>query len=88
MAKNNEREVSLESVLWECRVALRGVGTLDKNRDAVISLVFLKFAGDKFTNNESKLKPNLETIQLFWRTPHFIMQETYFILKKLHVGII
>ena len=47
MAKNKEKEVSLESVLWECRVALRGVGSLDKNRDAVISLVFLKFAGDK-----------------------------------------
>ncbi len=40
--------MSLESVLWNCRVALRGVGTTEKNRDAVISLVFLKFAGEKF----------------------------------------
>ena len=39
---------TLEQVLWKCRVDLRGVGSLDNNRDAVISLVFLKFAGDKF----------------------------------------
>ena len=43
-----EVEVSLETVLWNCRVALRGVGTTEKNRDAVIGLVFLKFTGDKF----------------------------------------
>ena len=30
-----EVEVSLETVLWNCRVALRGVGTTEKNRDAV-----------------------------------------------------
>lgn len=46
--KKQEKEVTLEGVLWDCRVALRGVGTTEKNRDAVISLVFLKFAGDKF----------------------------------------
>lgn len=34
--------VSLETVLWNCRVALRGVGTTEKNRDAVIGLVFLE----------------------------------------------
>ena len=33
--------VSLETILWNCRVALRGVGTTEKNRDAVIGLVFL-----------------------------------------------
>ena len=40
-----EKVVSLEDVLWECRVALRGVGSLDKNRNAVISLVFLNLQG-------------------------------------------
>ena len=48
--KTKEKEVTLETVLWNCRVALRGVGTTEKNRDAVIGLVFLKFAGDKFEN--------------------------------------
>lgn len=41
-------EHSLEQVLWNCRVALRGIGSTEKNRDAVIGLVFLKFASDKF----------------------------------------
>ena len=43
MAKKKEQEVSLETVLWNCRVALRGVGSTEKNRDAVIGLAFLKF---------------------------------------------
>ncbi|WP_204988012.1 hypothetical protein [Sporolactobacillus pectinivorans] len=43
-----EKEVSLETVLWNCRVAPRGIGGTEKNRDAVIGLVFLKFAGNKF----------------------------------------
>ena len=39
-AAKKEKEVSLETVLWNCRVALRGVGSTEKNRDAVIGLVF------------------------------------------------
>lgn len=51
-----DKEVSLETVLWNCRVALRGIGSTEKNRDAVISLVFLKFAGDKFERRYQELK--------------------------------
>nr|WP_314783857.1 N-6 DNA methylase [Olsenella uli] len=54
-AKAKKKEFSLEDALWNCRVALRGVGSLEKNRDAVISLVFLKFAGDKFDARRRKL---------------------------------
>ena len=45
MAVKKEISSTLENILWNCRVALRGVGSSEKNRDAVISLVFLKFAG-------------------------------------------
>ena len=48
-AAKKEVQVSLETVLWNCRVALRGIGSTEKNRDAVIGLVFLKFAGDKMS---------------------------------------
>ena len=41
-----EKEVTLEQVLWNCRVALRGIGSTDNNRDAVIGLFFIKFASD------------------------------------------
>ena len=53
-----QKELTLEDALWNCRVALRGVGSIEKNRDAVISLVFLKFAGDKFEARRREL-PNI-----------------------------
>lgn len=58
MAKKKEKkeELSLESVLWNCRVALRGFGSTERNRDAVIGLVFLKFAGDKFEKRREQLE--------------------------------
>jgi type I restriction enzyme M protein len=56
MARNKREEMSsLENVLWNCRVALRGVGSTEKNRDAIIALVFLKFAGDKFEERRKGL---------------------------------
>jgi len=55
VAKKKEEVVSLETVLWNCRVALRGVGSTDKNRDAVIGLCFLKFAGDKFEKRRAEI---------------------------------
>ena len=50
-----EVELTLEDALWNCRVALRGVGSIEKNRDAVISLVFLKFASDKFEARRAEI---------------------------------
>ena len=50
-----QKELTLEDALWNCRVALRGVGSIEKNRDAVISLVFLKFTGDKFEARRREL---------------------------------
>jgi len=58
VGEKNEKEedVNLESVLCDCRVALKRVGTTEKNRDTIISLVFLKFAGDKFKKHSEKIK--------------------------------
>lgn len=58
MAKNKDKveELSLESVLWNCRVSLRGFGSTERNRDAVIGLVFLKFAGDKFEKRKAQIE--------------------------------
>ena len=58
--------LSLESVLWNCRVALREYGSTEKNRDAVIGLVFLKFAGDKFEQRRE------EIIQEHYNSPGLI----------------
>ena len=47
MAKTTkkDKEVSLSDVLWNCRNALRGVGSTEKNRDAVIfrEIVYIFF---------------------------------------------
>lgn len=76
------KEVTLESVLWDCRVSLRGVGTLDKNRDAVISLVFLKFAGEKFNKRREEIIKKYGDIPAFVDKPSFYKSENVFYLKE------
>lgn len=80
--KKQEKEVTLESVLWDCRVALRGVGTTEKNRDAVISLVFLKFAGDKFDKRRDEIKKEYGDIPMVCEKPAFYNAENVFFLKE------
>ena len=82
MAKDKEKTVSLEDVLWDCRVSLRGVGSLDKNRDAVISLVFFKFAGDKFKKCREQIIKEYGDIPAFVEKPSFYNAENVFYLKE------
>lgn len=74
MAKKETKdtEVTLEEVLWQCRVALRGVGGTDKNRDAVISLVFIKFVSDKFE------KRRKEIIDKYGDNPVFVEKDSFY----------
>lgn len=80
--KTKEKEVSLETVLWNCRVALRGVGTAEKNRDAIITLVFLKFAGDKFEKRRQEIINKHGEIAEFLDEPAFYNAENVFYLKE------
>ena len=77
-----EVEVSLETVLWNCRVALRGVGTTEYNRDAVIGLVFLKFSGDKFEKRRKELQEQYGDIPAFLEKPSFYNAANVFYLKE------
>ena len=74
MAKSPKKksELTLEQALWNCRVELRGVGTLETNRDAVISLVFLKFAGDKFEKRRNVL------IERYGENPVFLENVAFY----------
>lgn len=81
-AKKKEVQVSLETVLWNCRVALRGVGSTEKNRDAVISLVFLKFAGDKFEKRRQELLDQYGDIPAFLEKVSFYNAVNVFYLKE------
>lgn len=81
-AKKKEEAVSLETVLWNCRVALRGVGSTDKNRDAVIGLCFLKFAGDKFGKRRAELIEQYGEIPAFLEKASFYNAVNVFYLKE------
>ena len=82
VAKKKEEAVSLETVLWNCRVALRGVGSTDKNRDAVIGLCFLKFAGDKFEKRRADLIAQYGDIPAFLEKASFYNAVNVFYLKE------
>jgi len=81
-AKKKEEVVSLETVLWNCRVALRGVGSTEKNRDAVIGLCFLKFAGDKFEKRRAELVEKYGNIPAFLEKVSFYNAENVFYLNE------
>lgn len=75
-------ELSLEQVLWNCRVALRGIGSTEKNRDAVIGLVFLKFASDKFEKQRASLKEQYGDVPAFLEKPSFYNADNVFYLDE------
>lgn len=74
-AAKKTKEVTLSEVLWNCRNALRGVGSTEKNRDAVIGLAFLKFAGDKFE------KRRAEIIEEFGENTPFLEKDAFYSSK-------
>ena len=81
-AVKKEKEVTLETVLWNCRVALRGVGSTEKNRDAVIGLVFLKFAGDKFEKRRQEIIDEYGDVPIFLEKVSFYNAANVFYLKE------
>ncbi|MGM1032752.1 MAG: N-6 DNA methylase [Bacillota bacterium] len=84
MAKKNvAKEQTLESILWNCRNALRGtVGGNEKNRDAVMGLVFLKFAGDKFEKRREAIRAQYGDVPAFLEKASFYLSENVFYLSE------
>lgn len=81
MAKK-ETEVTLEQVLWNCRVALRGFGSFEKNRDAVIGLAFLKFASDKFEKRRKEIIEEYGEVQVFLEKVSFYNSKNVYYLDE------
>lgn len=55
------KELTLNAILWNCRDILRGKVEKADNRNAVLSLAFLKFAGDKFLARREELAGELKS---------------------------
>mgnify|MGYP000962200645 CR=1 FL=1 len=73
------KEVSLEQIMWNCRNALRGtVGGNEKNRDTVLGLVFLKFAGDKFEKRRAEIQAEYGDVPTFLEKDSFYRSANVF----------
>lgn len=57
MAKKaaKEKELKLEDILFNCRDQLRGKASMADKRDLLLTLVFLRFVGEKFTNQRQAI---------------------------------
>lgn len=77
------KEQSLESIMFNCRNALRAThGGSDANRDAVMGLVFLKFAGDKFEKRREEILAQYGDVPAFLEKKSFYRAENVFYLKE------
>ena len=76
------KEMSLETVLWNCRVALRTIGSLEKKRDAVISLCFLNFASTKFERRRSEIIEQYGNVPVYLEKVSFYNAENVYYLDE------
>ena len=61
-AKKVEEKINLESILFKCRDILRAArnsGSFFEKRDMMLTLVFLRFIGEKFEDGVEKLRQDL-----------------------------
>ena len=60
MAKKNTKKegnsLNLESILFNCRDYLRGSASLNDKRDIILTLVFLRFIGEKFDDAQADMR--------------------------------
>ena len=60
--KKTEEKINLEAILFKCRDILRQArnsGSFFEKRDMMLTLVFLRFIGEKFEDGVAKLRQNL-----------------------------
>jgi len=80
--KKKEETLSLEQVLFNCRSALRGYGNIEKNRDAIISLVFLKSSSDSFMEVRQQIMKEYPGNKVYLESPCFYNADNVFYLNE------
>ena len=61
-AKKVEEKINLDSILFKCRDILRAArnsGSFFEKRDMMLTLVFLRFIGEKFEEGADTASPTL-----------------------------
>lgn len=83
MAKKNNvsKEKSLETILFSIRNILRSSGKTDDKRDAIIGLIFIKFASDKFEKQRQKIQSEFGNIPEFLEDKSFYLADNVFYLE-------
>ena len=66
MAKKQNKPVkeeTLETILFNCRNSLRGRAAMTDKRDLLLTLVFLKFIGERFKQQKEKIRYEIMEVQ-------------------------
>ena len=83
------KEETLETILFNCRNSLRGRAAMTDKRDLLLTLVFLKFIGERFKAQKEKVRKDfLEQgiddkafIELQLKRPQHYLQDGVFFLS-------
>lgn len=57
------KEETLETILFNCRNSLRGRAAMTDKRDLLLTLVFLKFIGERFKQQKDKIRHEIVEVQ-------------------------
>ena len=90
VATKKVKEETLETILFNCRNHLRGKAQMTDKRDLLLTLVFIKFLGDRFNQQRESLKADFANqgikdegfIQMQLDSPFSYQKDGVFFLTK------
>ncbi|KRM13333.1 class I SAM-dependent DNA methyltransferase [Paucilactobacillus suebicus] len=76
------KEQTLETILFNIRNILRSSGKTDDKRDAIIGLIFIKFASEKFEVQREKIRKEYGDVPEFLDEKSFYLADNVFYLEE------
>ena len=85
-----QKEETLETILFNCRNSLRGRAAMTDKRDLLLTLVFLKFIGERFKEQQEKIRKSFKEqgiddegfIEMQLKRPQHYLQDGVFFLSE------